>query len=153
MRYQILILAFTLAACTTYSKQECENMDWGTAGYRAALEGGTLDQTQARYVKGCTRDHGVRPDEARIKLGYETGMKEFCEGKTALEFARGGGVYHGTCSGEQETGFLAKYQVGRIEYLAAKVEELSREVSDLRGEKSRLESQVSDLEGKLRSRD
>lgn len=121
-------------------------MDWGTEGYKAALNGGTLEETQSHFGQACESEYKVAADSARLQAGFEEGQREFCQGDRALEFGMSGGVYRGTCSREPaaEDKFLTRYNTGRLEYLTQRVSELESQNSSLSDEVDSVRRELRD---------
>lgn len=152
MRQLILTLTIGLSAifltgCSTYSRKQCETMDWEKNGAATALDGDTYEQVVKRAEKFCTQEHGIPVNSTALKLGFDSGLKELCTADSAEQFGRRGRRYQGTCAQlppEEENKFLKGYQSGRNKYL-------EDEISSLRSQISSLESEVSSLKSELSS--
>lgn len=138
----LLTAAFSFVGCSTYSKRDCQNMDWFQAGQKFAMNGKTLQDSQEHYAKECSAQHEISVDQEKLKLGYESGLKVFCSESYSYEFAKSGGVYLGTCPKSIEDTMLPGLKNGRIQYLENKV-------AMLESEKSSLASQLSSVQGEL----
>lgn len=152
MRKTFLIcLSLFISACSTYSKRECQTMNWSQAGVQTALDGKPLQQGLSHYNKECLKENGIQPDEQALRYGYEMGLKQFCTPEHSYKFARKGGQYAGICSAADEAVIRPKLHEGRMGYLEQKVEELSRQVSKFKSDVDSLESKLSSTESRLRN--
>jgi hypothetical protein len=144
MKKMIILQALLFTAgCSTYSKKECQQMDWRNQGVKYAMEGRTLDQGRSHFHETCERDHEIAFDVQSFESGYQDGLKNFCSPDNGARFGAKGGVYAGICPADSEPQFLAKYHSGREGYLEKKVHELKEE-------NARLSREVSNLEDDLR---
>lgn len=130
--------------CSTFSKQQCMEMNWATQGRTAALNGLTAGDRLRYFDRECFQEHGVSPDARFFQAGYEEGLKEFCTPQYSFQFATRGGEYNGICPAEKEKAVVESMHKGRYIYL-------EREVSYLSGRVTSLESQVSSLQSDLSS--
>jgi len=117
-----IIFLGALSSCATFSREECERMDWTLQGRQTALNGKTLDQ-------------------AAFKTGFDSGLKTFCTSEFSYRFALKGGEYQGTCPQVVEAKLTEKYKSGRLLYLEKRVEELTAENQGLDSEVTRLRMQ------------
>lgn len=153
-----LLTIANLTGCSTFSKQQCLEMDWKAQGFSTANNGESLTEGIAYFNQECGREHSIRVDSQLFKLGYDQGLKEFCSPENAFASGNKGVVYKGTCAQYSEDKFLSKYLAGRAAFterrvveLESKVDDLESQVSNLKSEVSDKESQIRTLEGQLRS--
>jgi hypothetical protein len=137
--------------CTTFSRQECREMDWRQTGYNLALKGNTQNQARDFSKKECSDNFGIQPNYQALIAGYDSGIKKFCTPEFSHQFALEGGIYQGTCPESVEEKVVAKYSDGRVKFLEQTVQKLKSEISSLENQVSRLKSENSDLEAKVRS--
>jgi hypothetical protein len=140
-----------LTGCTTFSRQECREMNWQKTGADLALRGHTQNQARDFANRECLDNFGIKPNYVDLISGFNSGIQKFCTPEFSLKFAAEGGIYQGTCPENVEEKVLAQHSTGRVIFLEGTVAKLKRTISDLESEVSRLKSENSDLEAKLRS--
>lgn len=147
----VLVLGFLtlLSACSTYSKKQCESMNWKAEGYKSALRGETAQEGYDYFVGTCGKDHGIKPTAEEFKLGYKDGLAAFCTPEAMLQFAQRGGVYRNICPAVAQEELTKNYQSGRLKFLENKVSELESEVSRLKGKLSDAENTIDALRSEL----
>lgn len=145
----VLILA---TGCSTFSRKECESMNWSAKGHQSALSGETVDEGIAYFKNACGVEHRIEPDMKAYQAGYAEGLKEFCTPEASAQFARRGGRYQGTCPEAQHEKVVTSFNSGRVDYLEKKVKNLESKVSSLESDNDRLRSQNSDLERQINSK-
>lgn len=147
MRNLILTSLFWgLSACSTYSKRQCQEMNWEAQGVQTAMKGEYLAQGLDHFHKVCLVENGIKPDEQGLRRGYDIGLKQFCTPEFAYSLR--GGRYSGVCPAEAEQAIKPKLQDGRMSFLERKVVELESEVSSLEGQISTLRGELSDAQGR-----
>jgi hypothetical protein len=144
-----VLLMFILSGCTTFSRSDCETMDYAERGRNGALKGETLSETSYYYLRNCESEHHVPVDREKLKRGYTDGLKTFCTAAYTQRFAANGGVYNGTCPKSEEPKFIDAFRSGRISYLESEVDRLKKEVDRLSSDVSSLESDKSDLQSRV----
>lgn len=145
----LLITPTVLVSCTTFTKQQCESMDWQTQGYKAALAGVPVQESFNQYQKSC-REVQVSLAQAHgdaFARGYDIGREKFCTAENASKFAGDGGVYRGTCPDKAITpNFMASYQSGREKFLLGEIQSLRSQISDLQSKVSSQAGEISSLQ-------
>jgi len=147
----LAVICGAVVACSTYSKRECEQMNWTTEASRLAREGQTLTEIRDVFAESCQADHGIAADEAAVEAGFKQGLNALCTPEGGERLARDGNIYKGTCAGLREAEFLSKYHTVREAHLEREVRDMESKVRSLEIEKDRLESQVRGLESDLNS--
>lgn len=138
-----LVCLCILQGCSTYSKQQCETMNWEARGYEAAMKGESVSSAVSFFDQRCRAQHGVPLREQEFSDGYQRGIGLFCTPENIKNFAREGGVYAGVCPDSLVTNsFHMNYQSGREEHLLDKIRRLNREIDSLNSRISDLESQL-----------
>ena len=147
----LLFSLVSLVACSTFSKKECLNMNWGQKGHQTAMNGETEQMGQTFYQKECTKEWGVPVNVTAFSAGYKDGIDLFCTPENAMDFAMRGGTYRQNCPKAQEEKFLPEFKTGQLVYLSNRVQELESQVNSLRSELAWRDSRISDLESRLSS--
>ncbi|MGE0633165.1 MAG: DUF2799 domain-containing protein [Pseudobdellovibrionaceae bacterium] len=138
-----------LSACSTFSKKECETMNWGQKGYESALKGeASAREALTYYDDKCKDEHGVEPQRDSFSIGYNDGLKVFCTPEYAKRFGSEGGVYKGHCPKDPQTNLEQHYSSGRLQFLEIRVKKLEQEVHDLQSSLSSARSDVSECEAR-----
>jgi len=140
----ILLGLLALSGCSTYSKRQCEEMNWEQAGMSSALAGGTLQSARYHYDEKCQKEHGIAVDEVQLKSGWKTGNQQFCTVDGGIKAGHEIVKYEGVCDSQSEAAFLKSYVPAYTQAIEAKL-------SQLKSENSRLESHNSSLEGEVSS--
>lgn len=150
MKNTLLLLSLAvLSACTTFSKSECENMDWPARGAQAAMNGETLPDTLRYYNRTCMDDNGVTPDQALLQRGFTQELVYFCTPNNLHALGERGEVYRGTCPDDPK--LKTAYREGRQEWVENEVYRLRNEVNDLKSQVGSLEDENSRLKSELDS--
>ena len=144
----MLFFAFCVG-CSTFSRKDCEVMDWTAQGYKSAISGQSTAGPIAYFQRECGQENGIQPDTRLFNIGYEQGLKVFCSPEGGQLFGRSGGLYENTCPPNLEKLFLEKYQLGRIEYTGSRIQQLENEVYNLRNEISLKDQRISELEARI----
>lgn len=144
MKYFLYLYFIFLVSCSTFSKEECETMNWEKEGYKAALNGQSAGQ-QARYFqKVCNSKYQVPINGDNFAKGYEQGLKKYCSTSNLYQSGLRGDDYKGICK-DPEVG--VSYSNGKIKFLEGKISDLEDEVTQLKRENSDLQSKVSSCTG------
>lgn len=72
-------------------------MDWHKQGLQAALNGKHLDDARETFEKQCYHENKVKPDEEKMKQGYDQGLKQFCTPENAYRLGSSGRSYASIC--------------------------------------------------------
>jgi hypothetical protein len=147
--FAILLLVF---GCSTYSKQECLEMDQFQFAYGYGTDGvSSVDPAVARFQDTCFKDHGINADKDKMGKGFESGKNFYCSEEGIRLAATKGKTYTGICNKVEEAKILPVYNQARTSFLENKVQELEREIDRLKSSLSTCESNVSSLHSQLMS--
>lgn len=149
--FTAFILTILSTGCTTFTFEECRDMDWHRKGAELAMTGQTQNRARDFVKRECLDNFGIAPNFESLFSGYNAGLKQFCTPEFSRAFAEGGGVYEGTCPESTEEKVLPHYSSGRINFLERTVGLLKAKVNGLESEVSKLKSEKSDLEAKVRA--
>lgn len=133
-------------ACSTFSKNDCKNMNWQNAGYQTALDGEKADHRIKYYLKECTNEHKVTVNLDAFTKGYDQGIKIYCSEANLYQKGLSGKIYKNICKESEST---ANFSIGRSQYLEKKVLELENDIQRLNNDIDDLRRKKSDLESKL----
>src|SRR5258705_279322 len=113
-----VVLLFALAGCASdsISESQCIAGDWQTVGYRDGVNGYRSTEL-LNHQNACVK-HGVIPDRASYMVGWESGVREYCEANNGYDVGERGYTYNNVCPDDQREAFLAAYHNGRQLYLA-----------------------------------
>ena len=121
MRSLILVSIFMLmlGACagqSTVSENQCAAGDWQTLGYRDGVNGYRSSRL-LEHQDACV-EHGVVPDRAEYMVGWEQGVREYCEPNNGFYVGERGWQHNNVCPADLRVGFLSAYKEGRSLYQA-----------------------------------
>ncbi len=108
-----LAVVAALAGCgsATVTESQCVAGDWQTLGYRDGSLGYRSTQL-LKHQDACVK-HGAIPDRDGYLLGWEDGVREYCEPNNGFSVGVRGGSYNNVCPDDLRHGFLDAYQQGR----------------------------------------
>jgi hypothetical protein len=149
--FYLLISFFFLVGCSTFSRKDCEIMNWEYEGKTSALKGQTISEGENYFDKECREKNEIIPDQKAFESGYRVGLKEFCSPEFAYQFGTTGAKYKGTCPVATEKPIVEKYQSGRMIFLEKKVSELESALSSAESEASSYKSQLSSCQSEVHS--
>lgn len=115
----LVISMALLGACanrSTVSENQCAAGDWQTLGYRDGVNGYRSSRL-LEHQDACV-DHGVVPDRAEYRLGWEEGAREYCEPNNGFHVGERGWQHNNICPADLQAGFLTAYREGRSLYQA-----------------------------------
>jgi len=119
MKLQAFALAGAIAAlialtgCETMSAEECATADWRQLGYSDADRNGA--DGLANRAESCA-EKGMSADTAAYRMGFEDGLRAFCQPHRGFAFGRGGGSFNGYCPSDLDADFRYAYSDGRRVY-------------------------------------
>ncbi len=119
MRVVLLCLVtLALGAChsTSVSESQCIAGDWQTVGYRDGAAGYRSSRL-LEHQNACV-PHGVIPNRDAYMLGWEQGVREYCEPNNGYDVGVRGAPYYNVCPDNQRDAFLDAYHQGRTLYVA-----------------------------------
>ncbi len=129
-QFFIALLASSLVACSSISKDECLQGDWYSLGVNDG-QAGELPNKFSQYKKDCA-EHGVNPDFRTYQQGHQQGLVFFCDFNHGEAWGRAGKDYNTACTGKLETDFRRGFQQGQRWYKAkVVVDELAMAINDL----------------------
>jgi hypothetical protein len=124
----ILLICLALASCrsATVSESQCVAGDWQTIGYRDGSAGVTSTQL-LRHQDACV-PHGVIPDRSEYLLGWDRGVRVYCQAANGYTVGEQGGRYtNNLCPEDLRGGFITAYREGlRLYQARAEVAALER---------------------------
>lgn len=137
MRKHLPVLALVLfvTGCGTYSKKECQEMDWYVQGKKSALDGFTPKQGKTHFIDKCQEDHGVAIDPVDFDRGFKSGLNKLCNPEGLEVLASKGIKYQQTCETHEDSLSNEKTRAGELE---SKIQKLEAEISRLKAENERL---------------
>jgi len=140
----ILISIITLSGCgggATVSESQCIASDWQTLGYRDGANGFRSSQLLA-HQDACVK-YGIIPDRAGYMVGWNTGIREYCEPNNAFAIGERGSGHNNVCPADMQSTFITAYREGRKLHVAwIEVSNLERAISHT---EQRLEQIKADL--------
>lgn len=139
-----------VSACTTFSKEQCASFDWYERGYETAMKGNPEYTGYGFYQKECGQVHGIQPVKEKFTTGFGKGVERFCTPENGMSYGLSGARYQGICPEKLEGPFLAKYQLGKIEFTGMKMQQMEGEMDRLRHDNYQKERKIEDLERRLR---
>jgi len=129
----LLISVIALSGCgggATVSENQCIASDWQTLGYRDGVNGIRSSQLLA-HQDACGK-HGIIPDRAGYMMGWNEGVREYCQPNNAFEIGERGDGHNNVCPDGMQTAFTTAYREGRKLYLArVEVANLERSISEM----------------------
>lgn len=129
MRIHLIMLTtlITVAGCgggASVSQNQCIASDWQTLGYRDGANG--VRSTRLLAHQDACVGHGIIPDRAGYMLGWEQGIREYCQPNNGFAEGSRGVRYDNTCPAAMQAEFIAAYKDGRSLFKArAEVNRLS----------------------------
>ena len=131
---QILLFSsfvLLLSSCTSMSKEDCTDANWGKLGYKAATKG--EPNSHLEDVSQQCMEYGIRPDRKKYFRGRNAGLKKFCTYESGRDYGYHGNYYRGICPKKLEKDFLRGYKFGKQELaLEEQQEELRRQQEEVR---------------------
>src|SRR5690349_15022586 len=103
MKYLIALLPVLVVGCSTYSKRQCQEMDWYREGKNSAVAGITRKQAKTPFVDKCQEDHGVAVDFVEFDRGFAVGLNQVCTPEGLKRFKEKGIRFNETCEGHFDT--------------------------------------------------
>ena len=114
-KFLILIaLGWSLSACSTMNKNECNTSDWRAIVYEDGVEvrsGSYL----SKHRKACAK-HEVTPQAETYYQGHARGVRIYCRPQNAFLVGRRGSTYQGVCPEEMAADFEFEYSRGYAIY-------------------------------------
>ena len=134
MRLRWIILLVVIAALCgcrsgSISQSQCVAGDWETVGYRDGANGYRSTEL-LEHQNACVK-YGVIPDRTSYMVGWERGVREYCEVNNGFAVGARGDGYANVCPEDQRDAFLSAYHDGRQLYLArVEVANLEQAISE-----------------------
>jgi hypothetical protein len=146
-----ILLSILVSACSTFSKKECENFDWHSKGYDAAMDGEPEFSRLSYFQKECGEKHDVQPNKQMFDVGYNKGLDYLCTSSGGRVLGQKGNSYQSICPKEKEEEFLKGYKSGRLDFLEQRVVELEQTVRKLKSDLSDCESRLYSCQSTART--
>ncbi|MGD8418731.1 MAG: DUF2799 domain-containing protein [Pseudomonadales bacterium] len=147
MRTNLMLLVtcvLAVAGCSSkpsVSENQCAAGDWQTIGYRDGVNG--MRSSQLLAHQDACMEHGITPDRSQYMLGWDEGVREYCEPNNGFDVGERGWGHNNVCPEDMRAAFLAAYQEGRTLYQArADVANLEREIDQKTARLSEVKSQI-----------
>lgn len=111
-----MLLALTGCQSGSVSESQCLAGDWQSVGYRDGVHG-LRSSELLEHDNACVK-HGVYPDRDQYLIGWQQGIREYCEPDNGYAVGERGAGHNNVCPADQRDAFLAAYHDGRQLYLA-----------------------------------
>lgn len=95
------------------SAEECATADWRQLGYTDADRNG--QDGFANRAESCS-EKGILADGDAYRIGFEDGLRAFCQPHRGFQFALRGGSFNGYCPGDLDQDFRYAFSDGRRVY-------------------------------------
>ena len=131
MRFASVFLTFLLvtgcAGRGTVSENQCAVGDWQSLGYRDGING--YRSTRLLEHGDACMKHDIVPDRSAYMLGWEEGIRSYCEPNNGFSVGERGWQHNNVCPADLRADFLMAYKEGRRLYMArVEVANLEREI-------------------------
>lgn len=144
----LLLVSFGLLSCATYSKSECQKMNWYVEGQKAAMQGYGLKQAKTPFVDKCQEDQGVSVDSVDFERGYKSGITKLCAGGPKVLEARGAN-FQELCRNDDDGQSVVNPSPEQL--LKTRIEKLEGEVTRLKKDNAELQTEVDACKARLLS--
>jgi predicted RNase H-like nuclease (RuvC/YqgF family) len=145
MKFLLLVFPMVFVGCATYSKKQCQEMDWYVEGKRAALDGYTLKQGKSHFIDKCQENQGVTMSVKEFEKGFAVGLDKLCTPE-GLENLKSRDIkYQRTCDVREES---MNYEKSHEMELEEKIQKLETENSHLKEENTKLTEELEALKPK-----
>ncbi|MGE0624252.1 MAG: DUF2799 domain-containing protein [Pseudomonadales bacterium] len=144
------ILIFALASVAllvgcgsrpSVSQNQCTAGDWETIGYRDGVQG--LRSSRLLDHQDACVEHGITPSRSQYMVGWEAGVREYCEPSNAYYAGERGRAHNNVCPADMRGAFLAAYEEGWTLYRArTDVANLEWEIDQKVARKSAVKSEI-----------
>jgi len=132
------LVAMYLNGCSTLSKNECLNAEWGSIGYQDGYNG-YLQSRIGRHRKACS-EYDIKPDLSKYISGYDDGVREYCKPQRGYKRGLKGYENKGVCKGSTRKIYNNAYMQGRQIYnLELQVKENKQSIKYILERNHRLE--------------
>ena len=156
----VLASALLLGGCASrpsVSQNQCAAGDWETIGYRDGVKG--LRSSRLLDHQDACVEHGITPTRGQYMVGWEAGIREYCEPNNGYYVGERGWSHNNVCPADMRGAFLVAYQEGRALYRArSDVANLERHIDQKIARQSALKSEIisataAQLDGSLTTAD
>lgn len=130
-----------LASCATMSADQCLAGDWVGQGFSDGAAGLSMSRL-ADHAEACAK-HGVTPDAAAYRSGWEQGLVRYCTPANGFRAGRTGSGYAGVCPAYLEADFMPAYRDGQI------VHDFEQALTDARSRVDSLGHRLEELDDKI----
>lgn len=128
-----------LLGCSTYSKRQCQEMDWYREGRKSALNGDIPKQAKTFFIDKCQVDHGVAVEYVSFERGFASGLDQLCSPESLEARAAQGLKYPPACESHEDARVLQKTKVTELQ---DRIKELEAEVARLKAENAKLTAEA-----------
>ncbi len=136
----------SLVACSTFSKKECESIDYKALGYKDGQAGDDPDRSLAFYREKCQQEHGVPVNETLFRESYTEGLKVYCTPERQRELGLGGHYFkQQLCPSDKSMALASNNKEGRYSFLESQYALLTQKVRDLERANSSQANQINYL--------
>lgn len=137
----LLVMFGGCAGRSSVSENQCAAGDWQTIGYRDGVNGHRSSRL-LDHQDACMK-HDVMPDRAEYMVGWDQGIREYCEPTNGFRVGERGWDHNNVCPAELRASFETAYSEGRALYQArAEVANLEWELDQNRTRLSSVKSEI-----------
>jgi hypothetical protein len=141
--FAVCLVTLALSAChsASVSESQCIAGDWQTVGYRDGAAGYRSSRL-LEHQNACVK-HGVIPDRDAYMVGWNEGVREYCEPNNGYDVGVRGAPYYNVCPADLRDAFLDAYHQGRSLYVArAEVADLQQEIAAREARLTEIKTQI-----------
>lgn len=113
MNKQILSCLFLfalVAGCTGFGQIDCQSADWALVGFEDGESGKPISDIRD-YQEACS-DQASSMDLSAYKIGYEEGVRAYCQPENGFELGQNGVQYLVVCPADLSLDFQREYLDG-----------------------------------------
>jgi len=115
----LVVLALLQSACagkSSVSENQCAAGDWQTLGYRDGVNG--YQSSRLLDHQDACMEHDIVPDRTDYIVGWEQGVREYCEPNNGFSVGERGWQHNNVCPADMRADFLRAWKEGRSLYQA-----------------------------------
>lgn len=112
----ILMMLGGCAGRSSVSENQCAAGDWQTIGYRDGVNG--YRSTRLLEHQDACMKHQIVPDRAEYMVGWEQGVREYCEPNNGFTVGERGWQHNNVCPTDMASEFQKAWKKGRSLYQA-----------------------------------
>lgn len=125
-----------LASCATLNEEQCASVEWRELGRQDGIAGRNSSYLEL-HQKACSK-HGIPVGGDEWRIGWETGIRQYCTAANGLGEGRAGRSYANSCPAELAADFEGAYQVGK-------------RLHDAEADRTRIQNEIDALLAKMRN--